>query len=108
MEGKEQKLPTSCTMLQTRLAMAECSRRSQVSDNLSGSALTLSANVSGYHYLQAGSLQAEAKSWMDTTDSLLLANIFSYSNHCFHVLNDFWHTYGFGDKRCVEATLKGQ
>ena len=95
-------------MLPTRLATAECSRRGESQTVWGGSALTLSANVSGYHELQAGSLQAEAKSWMDTTDSLLLANIFSYSNHCFHVLNDFWHTYGFGDKRCVEATLKGQ
>ena len=38
-------------------------------------------------------LQAEAKSWIDATDSLLLANIFSYPNNCNHVLDDFWQLF---------------
>ena len=45
-------------MLPTRLVTAECSRRSRISDRLGGSALTLSARVSGYH---TGSLQSRGK-----------------------------------------------
>ena len=45
-------------MLPTRLVTAECSRRSRISDSLGGSALTLSARVSGYH---TGSLQSRGK-----------------------------------------------
>ena len=67
-------------MLPTRLATAECSRRSRIVDSLGGSALTLSAKVSGYQELATGSLQAEAKPWIGATDRLLLAIIFSRSN----------------------------
>ena len=45
-------------MLLTRLVTAECSRRSRISDSLGGSALTLSAKVSGYY---TGSLQSRGK-----------------------------------------------
>ena len=47
---------------------------------MGGSALTLSAKVSGFHELKTGSLEAESKPWIGATDILLLANTFSRSN----------------------------
>ena len=51
MEKKKSKsyLATACRMLPTRLATAECSRRGESQTVCGGSALTLSANASGYH-----------------------------------------------------------
>ena len=45
-------------MLWNGLGTADCSRRSRVSDSLGGSALTLSAKVSGYH---TGSFKSRGK-----------------------------------------------
>ena len=55
-EGKEQKLPNSCVYnAPAKACYSWVFRRNWVSDGLGGSALTLSAKVSGYHtrYIQS-------------------------------------------------------
>ena len=95
--------PAVFRMLPTKLATAECSRRSRILDSLGGSALSLSGNVSGYRYKPpTGSLETESKPWIGATDSLLLENIFPRSN------KKYGNIYVWNDKFCYSGGLLQQ